>query len=336
LVRLQIQNRTYAAFKEQRLFLTTDLRDTLEKRKFRDGTRALDNLTRMGFRGGKHLLELIREQRGPECEVVLSHAKSSLDPKRLVINFEAFREAGQQRFFEVYRQTGLRTATQFLNETFPEAFTKTVDDALPETKDVRRVLRSLPEAADAVSKRERGQLPQRIAELVDRQGPEFVFDLLSSVDAAIPRGQERIKVAFKEVIGRLSTEPAKALHELTDLMDHWKLLQVTSLVNVIQSRLNTIETFEALILDDNTYELREEKSIHRTLERSMWLLDDEFWIAQSNRTLRTLIGKALAKADRQYAKRRPDFACVDALGRNILVEIKRPSLETEEARGGPS
>lgn len=133
------------------------------------------------------------------------------------------------------------------------------------------------------------------------------------------------------MISRLAKEPVKALDELTDLMDRWNLLQVTSLLNVLQARLQTIETFEQLILDEKTYELREDNSVHRTLERSMWLFNDEYWIAQSNKALRTLIGDALAKSDVQYKSKRPDFACVDALGRTVIVEIKRPSVSLAKA-----
>jgi len=165
----------------------------------------------MGFRGGKHLLELIREELGPDCQVVLSHQASSLSKGRVVINYDSFREAGQQRFFEVYRQTGLRTATQFLNEAFPQTFTRTVEDALPEVKDVKRVLRSLPRAAEAIPRRQRAELPAQIAELVERQGPEFALSLLSSVDAAIPRGQEQIRTRASSLLSKTRRSATMAL-----------------------------------------------------------------------------------------------------------------------------
>jgi hypothetical protein len=325
---LKIENKRYASVEDQRLFITPGLKADLEKRKRRDGSTAYEGLTRMGFRGGKHLIEQVRAELGKRCEIVLSDQPSTVEGKnRVVINFDAFRAAGQQTFFAVYRETGLRTATQFLNESFPTTFTKTVGDELPAKKQISQILDRLPEAADTVSKKERAKLPARITELIERQGPDFVFELLSSVDAAIPKGQERIQVAFREVVARLAQEPAKALQELTDLMGELNLMQMTSLVSVLRSRLNTIETFETLVVDDKTYELRTDKSIHRTLERSMWLLDDAYWIAQSNKTLRTLIGKQLEKEDAAYASKRPDFACVDTAGRTVIVEIKRPSLE---------
>src|SRR5207249_1811998 len=51
-------------------------------------------------------------------------------------------------------------------------------------------------------------------------------------------------------------------------------------------------------------------------------------IAQSNRSLRTYIGDELAKEDKVFRSRRPDFACVNATSKRvIIVEIKRPSLQ---------
>lgn len=328
LLPLKIQSRSYSKLEEQTLFITHQLKETLEKRKRRDGSNHFDGLLRMGFRGGKHLIEMVREELGSDCEIVLSHADSSLAGKRVTVNFDKYREAGQSRFMEIYRQTGLRTATDYLNQQFPSTFTKSYDDVPPGRKEVKKVLGDLSSAVAELPKKNQKQLPQQIAELVDKQGPEFAFELLSAVDSAIPRGQERIRLALKDVIQRLAQEPASALDELTSLMDEWSLLQVTSLLNVLKGRLHAIETFEEIILDENTYELKGNKSVHRALERSMWILSDDYWIAQSNKTLRTLIGNDLAKEDKKYRDNRPDFACVDAVGKGtVIVEIKRPSLE---------
>lgn len=324
-IKLSVESRSYKAVADQPLFVTPELKKRLEGKKTRDGKTRYQRLTTVGFRGGKHLIETLREQYGKQFAIVLTDGQSGLGSRRIEINFDEFMDFGQKRFFEVYRQTGLLTAAGYLHQEFPRVFDSPAL-ALPPTKDVKRVFAALPEAAESLSRKDQKQLPQQIADLVEKQGPEFVFNLLSSVDGAIPKGQERIRSAFQEVISRLAKEPAKALDELTDLMDRWNLLQVTSLLNVLQGRLQTIETFEHLILDEKTYELREDNSVHRTLERSMWLFDDEYWIAQSNKTLRTLIGDALAKSDAQYKSKRPDFACVDALGRTVIVEIKRPSV----------
>jgi len=76
----------------------------------------------MGFRGGKHLIEVVRADRGPAFEIVLSDGPCSITETRMTVDFERFREVGQQRFFEVYRQPGIETALSFLEEQFPSRF----------------------------------------------------------------------------------------------------------------------------------------------------------------------------------------------------------------------
>jgi len=73
--------------------------------------------------------------------------------------------------------------------------------------------------------------------------------------------------------------------------------------------LETIALFEKLVLDDRTYELKGERSIHRVLESAMWLVDERYWLMSSNRTLRTLIGRAIQRERRAELEVRPDFAC---------------------------
>jgi hypothetical protein len=58
--RINITSRSYAALANQPIFITPELRKALQKRKLRDGSTAYTTLLRMGFRGGKHLIELIR------------------------------------------------------------------------------------------------------------------------------------------------------------------------------------------------------------------------------------------------------------------------------------
>lgn len=331
LEKLTIANRSYSKVSEQPLFITTALRQQLEKRKFRDGSTAYAGLTTRGFRGGKHVLELIAEKLGKTTRVVLSRDKSSISKGSVVINFDDYRDNGGSLFFEMYRGTGLKAASSFLSKNFPDTFPPETEEPMPAKKTVRRVLESLPEATATLSKKDQAKVPGQIAGLVSKQGPEFVLDVLTALDDGLQGASFRLKGAFTDVITRLAKEPAAAMSDLADLMDRWTLVQVTSLLNVLRTRLDAIETFEQIIHDDKTYELKEDNSIHRTLERSMWLLNDSYWIAQSNKSLRTFIGKELSKKDKEYEKRRPDFACVNAMGRTVLVEIKRPAIELKKS-----
>lgn len=54
-------------------------------------------------------------------------------------------------------------------------------------------------------------------------------------------------------------------------------------------------------------------------------MDEEYWLLQSNKAIRTFIGQELQKRDRKYEKKRPDFVCAVGENKLIILEIKRPS-----------
>jgi hypothetical protein len=153
-----------------------------------------------------------------------------------------------------------------------------------------------------------------------------VIELVGILDKAISSSGDRFKMAFKELIPKITTQNPKSMMELSDLMDKWNLYQITSLTNIIKTRLDTIETLEQMIHDEKTYELKDSNSIHRILENNMWLINEEYWIVQSNKSLRKFIGDELEKQDKKYKNRRPDFVCVNKENKIIILEIKRPSL----------
>jgi hypothetical protein len=57
----------------------------------------------------------------------------------------------------------------------------------------------------------------------------------------------------------------------------------------------------------------------------MWLVNEEYWLLHSNRTLRVQIGKEMSKKDmKRYGEKRPDFVCGTIGNRLIILELKRP------------
>jgi rubrerythrin len=197
-----------------------------------------------------------------------------------------------------------------------------------------------------ITKKEQGEIDETLLDLLEEnpeigrrllelnlkgQNIEYTFQLLDIANSTIFHSSERLKTAFKEVVAKIAYQDARGMQELSDLMEKWNLLQITSLTNIVRARLETIEMFEAMIHDEATYEINTDKSIHRVLEKNMWLINDSYWIAQSNRSLRTFIGEEIEKSDKEHKKKRPDFACVNHDKKLIIVEIKRPSLTLKKA-----
>jgi ribosomal protein L40E len=161
---------------------------------------------------------------------------------------------------------------------------------------------------------------------------EKVQTLLEHIANATSSYDEVFFSSLKQVFEQLKSQDKVSIVTFGELLKEWNLKQITDVTKEVKRRLNELNLFLDKIQDENTYEIRGENSIHRILERSMWLIDEKFWIIQSNKQLRTFIGNELAKEDKKYEKNRPDFACGNIDNTLIIIEIKRPShtLEVED------
>ncbi|RIK66094.1 MAG: hypothetical protein DCC65_10750 [Planctomycetota bacterium] len=153
-----------------------------------------------------------------------------------------------------------------------------------------------------------------------------LIKVMGNLADAVANANAGFRQAFLAVVGKLPKQGQRALEDLALLLEGWSLQQVASVAQQVRSRVETIDLFKKQIRDNRTYEIRGDKSIHRILERAMWLIDERYWLLQSNSTLRTFIGDEMSKIDKKaYGKKRPDFACGTVGERLIIVELKRPA-----------
>src|SRR5205807_1863770 len=101
----------------------------------------------------------------------------------------------------------------------------------------------------------------------------------------------------------------KATEGLSDMMEQLTLRQITAVAAEVQRRMELLALFKKRMVDDRTYEIRGDGSIHRLLEKAMWIVDERYWLMHSNESLRTIVGNDLAREDRQFERKRPDFVC---------------------------
>ncbi len=158
---------------------------------------------------------------------------------------------------------------------------------------------------------------------LDEEDFSYIAELFSVLNEKVLSAGKRFKVSFQELFKKLSDADYKGFDELSEMMDKWTLTQIMALMQIVKKRLDDIDMFEEMIHNEKTYEINSDKSVHRVLEKSMWLLNDEYWIVQSNKSLRTFIGNAI---ETEYKLKRPDFVCVNQGDKLVILEIKRPSI----------
>ena len=166
--------------------------------------------------------------------------------------------------------------------------------------------------------------------LAEELGPAAMYspeaiELVQRISKAQEKLERPYVEAYRELIEHLPEQGGAALVELQKLLESWSLHQVTQVTGEAKRRLQTIKLFEQLMLDNETYEIQGDSSIHRVLEGAMWIVDERYWLMSSNVQLRTLVGNKIVEKQPKAAKLRPDFACAQMPGRGVIIEIKRPS-----------
>jgi hypothetical protein len=155
-----------------------------------------------------------------------------------------------------------------------------------------------------------------------------IVETFGQISDVLTNANAGFREAYLAIVKKLPEQKQRALEDLSLLLEGWSLNVVTNVAQQVKARLNTIDLFEKQIEDSRTFEIQGDSSIHRILERAMWLVDEEYWLLHSNRTLRMQIGKEISKQDAKlYGKKRPDFVCGTIGNRLIILELKRPGHE---------
>lgn len=139
------------------------------------------------------------------------------------------------------------------------------------------------------------------------------------------RVDEGHRAAIGRIVRQLPEQGRKAVEQLAELMEELTIGQIAAVTGEVTRRVGLLNVFKERVLDERTYEITGDGSIHRLLEQAMWIVDERYWLMHSNRQLRTVVGNELAKEDKAFEKRRPDFVCGTVDRKLIIIEIKRPS-----------
>jgi hypothetical protein len=196
----------------------------------------------------------------------------------------------------------------------------------------------------AARRKEARKLKSKTHELVG-QDPALIVEILKNLrldsitEDDLPRLGETIgsvaqimlgvdenhRRAIRDLVAKLPEQGTKAIQQLSELMEELTVGQITAVASEVRRRIGLLNLFKERVLDERTYEIRGDGSIHRLLEKAMWIVDDRYWLMFSNQQLRTVVAKDLEKEDKRYKLERPDFVCGTVDNRLIIIEIKRPS-----------
>ncbi len=236
LVKIKVVNpRALGKLNGVEVFLTKGLEQFLTKQKTPDGN--LFDLFKNGraLRGFKHLIQVIKTK-NVKAKIIFSDGETRKTKNEFRINFEDYRKVTQAKFYVFYRETGLDSASFFLNSRLPKEFD--YDKGRLTESQLKKVDKNFLQVLQNLSKKTKNK------KILLQQTTQTVREL---------RGQKRI------------------LKSETEQLEE---LQKNSNVTLFQSRIKELE--ERLKSTKRYAETRGKNSWQNWIYKNNWLLGIQY------------------------------------------------------------
>ena len=131
---------------------------------------------------------------------------------------------------------------------------------------------------------------------------------------------------LKKLLDKILDADSNDWEQLADLISEWGVRDVAGVANLIRQHIQIIKKLEELVNNTST----QEKQIHKLFEKNLWLLDDQYKLWESNKSLKTILGDKLDKKIDKQKNLRPDLVCLRSNSKVVIIEFKRPSVTISE------
>ncbi|MDP3229534.1 MAG: ATP-binding protein [Acidovorax sp.] len=165
------------------------------------------------------------------------------------------------------------------------------------------------EYADRAIKR---VLDRFFGEPVEKIEP-YVFVLLEAIE----------RTDYGTLLEHIADSSRKDIAAIAEALDDFGFAEMAYLVEQATARQAYLDNLETLLANQSTLEA----TMHKALEKNLWVLGHQFSLFSSNKTLRTMVDKTVgSKYEGDKADLRPDLLLnEDLAGEYLLIEFKRPS-----------
>ena len=157
LVKIKVENkRSLGDLSGIEIYLTQQLASELGKEKTKTGETLLELFKRgMALRGFKHLVEVIKNK-DRNAKIIFTHEEQTTKNKsQYSVSYKTYRKTTGARFFALYRETGLDSASYFLNLVFPNDFK--YDKTVVSEQQLKQIDKKFPDSIKKLSQKKKNQ-----------------------------------------------------------------------------------------------------------------------------------------------------------------------------------
>ena len=183
---------------------------------------------------------------------------------------------------------------------------------LLENRSVQSTIRRLPKEIQNKFRKLIEELIPKLNELPQEKAIAIIDLLIKSMES-----NEMV-----QILRSLEEADEKDISKLANILETWGIYEISSTTEHIRQRLTIIDKFEKVI---GNIKALEYKDIHKLIEPNLWLLNDNYNLYSSNKTLKTVLENKIIKRFIEHKKDRPDIIVKTLLSKVIVIELKRPS-----------
>lgn len=180
------------------------------------------------------------------------------------------------------------------------------------------------------------KINKELAKLPDYKQPFAKKALYKTLEKFYGETEERINTVISvmvsamekdhywDIISNIKETENHDIEKFASVLSDFGILEMSIVTSQAINRLRYLDELSILIQDKKTLE----KDIHKALEKSTWVLGDDYSVLFSDSTLKSAIENIL---DKKYsgkkAKKRPDLFLGKMINKRLLlIEFKRPSF----------
>lgn len=180
-------------------------------------------------------------------------------------------------------------------------------------KDVNRQIETLPEYKRKFAE----NAFERVIRKFYGESEEKIRTVVSVVFDALERNE------YWVVLKSIEESDHSDISIFAEALTEFGLVDIALIAQQAQSRLRFLDEVENLISNPKTLE----QTVHKALEKNLWVFGNEYSIMSSNKSLSSIITDLINKKYKnEDSRKRPDlFLACDINRRHLLIEFKRPS-----------
>ena len=164
----------------------------------------------------------------------------------------------------------------------------------------------------------RSKAREVISALVSKMKEQSEQDIIEFASLILQYFESNV---LKELLDRIIKADSNDIKKLADMISEWGVRDVAGVTGLVRQNIQIIKKLEELVDSDVV-----EMEIHKLFEKNLWLIDDQYKLWLSNKSIKKILDGKLSNQFKNQEDLKPDLVCLTSSSEAVVIEFKRPRI----------